>query len=169
MSAAAFRGALPSVGSLSVLSWDRTWEGPADAATMGAMVRAAQRGSDLVVLDLPRHLDEPAADALVLGDALLVVASAEVRGVASAQGMLSALRRLCADIRVIVRELPGSDLTAAAVADALGLPLAGRLPTQRSIARAVNDGLGPLGRWSLERVCSSVLEGFAEIMGGGRR
>ena len=66
VSAAAFRGALPSVGSLSVLSWDRTWEGPTDAATMCAMVRAAQRGSELVVLDLPRHLDEAATDALVL-------------------------------------------------------------------------------------------------------
>ena len=88
---------------------------------------------------------------------------------ASAQGMLPALRRLCADLRVIVRELPGSDLSAGAVADALGLPLAGRLPTQRSIARAVNDGLGPLGRGSLERVCRTVLDGFADIMGGGRR
>ncbi len=158
VSAPAFRAALPSVGALAVLSWDRAEAQQPDPPTMRAMVSAAQRCSDVVVVDLPRWLDDAASEALLRADVLVMVATSDVRGVASARGMVADLRRLCADIRLVVRALPAADLTASTVAETLGLPLAGAMRTQRGIARAVNDGLGPLGHGRLERTCRTVID-----------
>jgi secretion/DNA translocation related CpaE-like protein len=159
VSASAFRAALPTVGALAVLSWSREEARHVDSETMRAMVGAGQRGCELVVIDLPRRLDEPATDAVLMCDLLLVVTTTEVRAVASTQAMLAGLRRLCVDIRLAVRELPGAELTCATVADTLRLPLAARVPTRRSIVRAVNEGLGPLAHGRFERVCRDLLSG----------
>ena len=147
VSASAFRAALPTVGDLAVLSWDRDDATHVDSETMRAMVRAGQRGSELVVIDLPRRLDETATEAALMCGVLLVVTTTEVRAVASTQAMLGGLRRLCIDIRLAVRELSGADLTCATVAETLGCPWPAKVPTQRSIVRAVDEGLGPLGAW----------------------
>lgn len=168
VSAADFRGALPSVGYLAVLSFDRTLPAPADPSAMRAMLGAARRGSELVVVDLPRRLDEAATEAVLVTDVLVLVVTSEVRGVASAQGTLAALRQLCGDIRVLVRELPGSDLAPESVASSLGLPLTVAIPTRRSVARSVNDGLGPLARGGLERACRAVLDDLGSTASEGR-
>jgi secretion/DNA translocation related CpaE-like protein len=160
VSAAAFRAALPHVGELAVLSWARSPAPPPNARAVSAMLRAAQRGSEFVVVDLPRHLDECACEALVLGDVLLIVVTTEVRAVVGAQAMLSRLRRLCADIRLVTRVVPGTGLDPDALADTLGLELLGAIPTRRSTARAVDDGLGPYGRGRLERACRPILGGL---------
>lgn len=168
VSAAAFRDALPTVGDVAVLSFDRSGLPLAAPAVVRSMIGAAQRGAELVVVDLPRRLDDSATEALLSADALLVVATSEVRGVASAQAMLPALRELCADIRVLVRDLPGSDLTPQTVADALGLPLCAGIPSCRRVTRSVNAGLGPLTRGGLERACRLVLEGLDPVGAGSR-
>lgn len=158
VSAAAFRAALPSSGALPVLSWDRGAPRRTPPVVVRAMMGAARRGSDLVVVDLPRHLDEAATEGLLLSDVLAVVVTTEVRGVASARSMLDELGEVCADIRVVVREIPGSDVSPKAVADSLALPLAGTVATQRGVARAVNAGVGPLGRGGLARSCQAILD-----------
>ncbi len=168
VSAAAFRAALPSVGSLAVLSYDRTGSSATDPRVMQEMLGAAQRGSELVVVDMPRRLDEAATEAALCTDVFLLVATSEVRGVACAQRVLALLRELCADIRVLVRELPGSDLSPQSVAETLQLPLACAIPTRRAVARSVNDGLGPLSRRGLERVCRQVLDDVGIPPGFGR-
>lgn len=160
--AAAFRAALPSVGTLAVLSWDRAGPRRTSPLLVRAMVSAGQRGSDLVVVDLPRHLDDSATEALLRSDVLVVVTTSEVRGVAGARSMLDGLRDLCADIRVVVREVPGSDLSPTSVAGSLALPLVGTVATRRGLARAVNAGMGPLGRGGLERSCRAILDALAD-------
>jgi secretion/DNA translocation related CpaE-like protein len=161
VSASAFRAALPTLGTLPVLSWDRAGPRRTPPGVMHAMVGAAQRGAELVVVDLPRSLDEAGTEALFLSDTLVLVATSEVRGVAAARSVLATLREMSGDVRVVVREIAGSDLTPDAVANALDLPLVGTVATQRCVARAVNDGLGPLGRGALERVCRAVLDTLA--------
>ncbi len=157
----AFRSALPRMGALPVLSWDRTGPRATVPAVMQVLLGAAQRGSELVVVDLPRRLDEAATQAMAHCDTLLLLVPTEVRAVAAARCLLTDLRAVCADVRVVVRVLPRSVVTAAAVTDALDLPLAGRLPTQRGLVNAVNDGLGPLGRRGFERACRGLLAGLA--------
>lgn len=156
--AAALRAALPAVGELAVLSFDRTGPASNDSHAMLSMLGSAQRGSELVVVDLARRLDEASTDVVMSTELLVLVATPDVRGVAGAQRVLADLRPLCSDIRLLVRRRPGSDLTAQTVAETLGLPLVASIATRRSLSRAVNDGLGPLGRGGLERPCRTLLD-----------
>ena len=157
VTAAAFRAALPTVGELAVLSFDRTSEALDDPSVMRSMIGAAQRGCELVVLDLPRRLDLPAIEAALCADVLLLVATTDVRGVAGAQVVLGAVRDLCSDVRLALRRVPGAALTSEAVADTLGLPLVAELETRSSVSRSVNQGLGPIARGNLQRTCLSIL------------
>lgn len=160
--ASAFRSALPTVGSLPVLSWDPTGPRPISPGVTHGLVGAAQRGAELVVVDLPRHRDDAATEAILQCALVLLVVPSHVRGVAAARGMLDGLRAVCGDVRLVVRSLPHAGLPADAVSEALDQPLAGVVPTQRAVARAVDDGLGPLGRGSLERSCRGIVGGILE-------
>ena len=55
VSAAALRSALPSIDGLAVLSWDRSDVTALPPEAMRSVLGAAQRSSDLVVVDLPRR------------------------------------------------------------------------------------------------------------------
>jgi hypothetical protein len=125
---------------------------------MPAVVGAAGRGAELVLVDLSRRLDEAATEALLVCDAVLLVVPTEVRGVAAARSVLAELRAMCGDIRVVVRRLPRSDVSVDSVISALGLPQAGAVSQQRGLQRAVNDGLGPLSRGHLEGSCRTILD-----------
>lgn len=165
VSASAFRSALPAIDGLAVLSWDLSGQTHTDPVTMRSMLSAGRRGAELVVIDLPRWLDDTAAEALVVSDVLLMMITCDVRAVAGAHRMLTRLRTRCADIRVLTRQLSGSDLSPEAVGSTVALPVAGRVPTRRAVERAVNAGLGPLCRGGLERVCGSVLD---DVLGVAR-
>jgi secretion/DNA translocation related CpaE-like protein len=157
VSARALRSALPALGPLPVLSWDASGPRPVPADVLRGLVGAAQRGAELVVADLPRHLDGAAAELLRTCAAVVLVVPSQVRAVAAARSLLSGLRSMCGDVRIVVRRTPHSDLTADSIAAVLGQPLAGVVPTRRSVARAIDDGLGPLGRGRLERSCRAIL------------
>jgi len=157
VSAAALREALPGTGGVAVLSWDRGAAVGVEPATMRAMVAAGQRGSDLVVIDLPRSLDAAAVEALSLADTLLMVCTGDVRVAASAKCQLESLRLLCGDIRLVVRRCAKTDVLAADLADSLRLPLAGSIVSRRGIARGINEGLGPLVRGRFGRQCGRLL------------
>lgn len=168
VTAAAFRAALPTVGDLAVLSFDRAGDHVVDPVVMRSMLGAAQRGSEIVIVDLPRRLDDAATEAALCADVLLLLATTEVRGVAAAQVVLSTVRDLSDDIRLAVRRLPGGDLTAAAVAKTVGLPLVAAVDTRSSVGRSVNEGLGPLSRGHLQRVCTDVLDALVPPPGAVR-
>jgi secretion/DNA translocation related CpaE-like protein len=160
VSASALRKALPRHDDVAVLSWDRGAMSASAAISAGAMrsvLAAARRGSDLVVVDLPRRLDDAATEALVNAAMLLLVCTTDVRSVASAGQMLASLRLLCGDVRVVVREFRTSDVGAERVAASLHLPLAGVLPTMRGVERGINEGIGPLVRGRLGARCDRLL------------
>ncbi len=161
VSSAAFRSALPSAAALPVLSWNASGPQRIRSGVMHALVGAAQRGAEVVVVDLPRSWDEAATEALLLCDAVLLVVPSHVRAVAAARSLLSELQAMCGDIRVVVREVPRSDVSSETITNALDLPLAGIIPDQRGLVRAVNDGLGPFGRGHLERSCRVLLGAVA--------
>ncbi len=157
VNADALRAALPTTGGLAVLSWRHGRQDEPDPDTIRRIVDAGRRGAARVVTDLPRRLGPGALAALPRCDTLFLVVLANVRATASASAMLSNLHQMCTDVRVVVREAPTADLSPQSVADTLGLPLAGVVPTSRAVARAITEGAGPLARGRLERVCTGLL------------
>ncbi len=146
LSAAALRDALPRVAELTVLSWDRGDVLTIAPDAMQAVLGAAGRDTDVVVVDLPRRLDPAAEAALARTDIALLVVPAEVRATAAAARVAAGAGLLAADLRVVVRGPAPSGLAAETVAEALGLPLAGTLRPEPGLAGAQERGDPPAGR-----------------------
>lgn len=157
VSSAALRSALPRAGEVAVLSWDRSAGSGVDAATMLSILSAGRRGSDLLVVDLPRRLDDAAGAAVTTCDVLVLVTTGDVRAAASADLLLALLRNQCPDTRLVVRSRATADLGAETLSQTLHVPLLATIPTKRAVERAIDDGLGPPGRGQLHRQCESIL------------
>lgn len=140
------REALPQVAALSMLSWDRGDVLTIPAASMRSVLAAGQRSHGLVVVDVPRRLDQAAEEVLLRTSVTLFVVPADIRAIAAATRSLGQLRMLASDIRLVVRGPGPSGLDADLVADTLGLPLLRRMRHDRRVAEAIDLGLGPLSR-----------------------
>ncbi|QFY05620.1 AAA family ATPase [Nonomuraea phyllanthi] len=156
INSSALQAALPSFGDLSVLSFHRGDVAAIPAQAMRSVLEAGRRGFDLVVVDLPRHLDAAAIEALTRAKTTLVVATADVRGILSSVQVLSETRKHTSDIRAILRPGVLDDDTAAA---SLGVLSAGTLPDQPRLTATLNRGelpkLGP--RTVLGALCTTLL------------
>lgn len=152
VAASTLRGSLPTVDSLTVLSWDRSDTLDVSVPAMRSVLGAARRGGGLVVVDLPRRVD-PAAE-IALGDACMtyLVVPAEVRAAAASARVAASLRPLTQVVRVVVRGPSPGDLEAEVVAGSLGLPLGGWCRAEPGLASALERGeppgrrRGPLAR-----------------------
>jgi hypothetical protein len=162
-------GMLPAVDGLGVLSWGRSagnaaaataaataldrWEPPGESAgesvgesiwpepdAVAAVLRSAVREYALVVVDLSRRFGPGELVALRACRSVIVVVPAEVRAAAAATAVCRLLDPVVADQRLVVRGPAPSGLPAEAVADALGLPLAGELRSEPGVAAALDRG-----------------------------
>ncbi|MFF0266616.1 septum site-determining protein Ssd [Kribbella sp. NPDC004536] len=160
VSAAALRSALPSVDGLTVLSWDRSDVTVLPPDTMGSVIGAAQRSTDLVVLDLPRRADPAVEEGFVRATATLLVVPCDVRSVAAAKRFSGPLRSVAGDVRVVARaSRPG--LSPTDVATHLSLPLATKLGLDPKIPPAMDAGrLTPHPRSPLTRAATNFLTLF---------
>jgi secretion/DNA translocation related CpaE-like protein len=158
-SPAELRAALPRVGDLSVVTWDRQLPVSLPAEAMESVLGAGRRGHDVVVVDLPRTLDAAATAAAVAADVVLLVVPAEVRAVAAAAQVALRLLGQVRDLRVVVRGPAPSGLTAELVARELALPQAGWLDAEPGLAAALERGEPPgrSGRGPLARCCAGLL------------
>lgn len=137
------RTALPSKDGLAVLTWP---SGPViglDAAAVREALSAAQRGNDLVVMDLPRTVDDLTAEVATRCDLLLVVTEATVAGVTAAGKVVSLLQPLTSRLGLAVRGGRGA-VPAEQVATALQVPLVVGVPQERRLAEQIDLGLGPV-------------------------
>jgi len=152
------RAALPEKDGLAVLTWDLGSPVDLDAGSVREVLSAARRGNDVVVVDLPRGVDDVTAEVLSRCDRVLVVANASVAGVASAGKVAAVLGALNENLGVVVCGR-GTAVPADEVAATLGLPLVAEVPHQRRLAEHVDLGLGPVhGRRSgLARAARLVL------------
>ncbi|WP_194904565.1 septum site-determining protein Ssd [Quadrisphaera sp. INWT6] len=166
--AAALRDGLPRTSTgLPVLAWsagpgEEPWGTvppggavPADSAE--AVVAAAARASDLVVVDLPRtgRAVEPLLWQL---DLLVVLVPAQLRAVTAAQALLPGLVGPAGDVRLVVSTRPGAPLAPDDVADALALPLLDHLGHGADVRAALGRGEPlPRPRGALARCARSVL------------
>ncbi|SDQ17808.1 septum site-determining protein Ssd [Quadrisphaera sp. DSM 44207] len=161
--ASLLREALPVAEGVPVLAWGREPGGgaplPAPAPAVEAVLDAGARGSDLVVVDLPRRDDPATVAALWRLDLLLLVVPAEVRAVASARRVRDLVAPHTGDLRVVAVVPPRAGVGAAALADALELPLLARTAPEAGLRAALDRGEPPGSRrrGALAACCQAVL------------
>lgn len=160
--------ALPGEGDLVALSWDRGDLLQLPTAAMAAALDAARRGRDLVVVDLPRWLDEPAVTALQAVDQAFLVVPAELRATAAAARVAAQAGQHCANLSVVVRGPAPGRLKAKEIAQALDLPLAGTLRPEPSLIRGLERGEAPTstGRGPLTVLCRRLIAGVTGVPAG---
>ncbi|MEE1941416.1 septum site-determining protein Ssd [Streptomyces sp. TRM 70361] len=139
----ALEESLPVLHGLRVLSWDRGDSVAVPSEAVRAVLGAARRRGGVVVVDLPRWLDESVAEALSQLDLGLLVVPAELRAVAAAHRVASRTGMVLRDLRTVVRGCTGSGLAGGEIARLLGLRLAGEVPTEAGLSAAVDAGRPP--------------------------
>lgn len=166
LDAAALLGALPGRGELALVSFDRRELPAAPPAAMTAVIAAGRHARDLVVVDLPRHLDDAAVAALQAADQALLIVPSEVRAATAAAKVAAAASAHCAGVRLVVRGPSPGRLTAAEISSSLGLPLAGSLRPEVGLPAAIEGGLPPTatGRGPLAVLCRRLV---TEVCGTG--
>ncbi|MFF3458630.1 septum site-determining protein Ssd [Streptomyces sp. NPDC002730] len=156
----ALEESLPELHALRVLSWDRGDSVVIPPEAMRSVLAAARRRGGVVVVDLPRRVDEGVAEALAQLDLGLLVVPGELRAVAAANRVASTVGMVLQDLRAVVRGPYAAGLDEQWVADALGLPLAGELPVEAGLLVAQDGGAPPggSGRGPLARFCTAFWE-----------
>lgn len=159
------RAALPRYDGLAVLGWGRERRQPLDPDVVREVLGAAQRGSSLVVLDLPRYLDAATVEAVGRCDHLVLVVPLDVAAVSAAVRVLADVVPLAPEVHLVARG-PVTGLDPEQVAATLGLGLAAVMTDQRRLRESVELGLGPVPRrrGPLARAARTVLGRVA----GGR-
>ncbi|MGO4445402.1 septum site-determining protein Ssd [Mycobacterium sp. 2YAF39] len=134
----ALRDALPRYRGVSVLSGGRG--GDIDATPLGAVVDAGSRGGATVVCDVPRRSTAAAETALESADLVLVLAPADVRSCAAAEGVARWVSTVNPNAGVVVRGPAPGGLRPADVSEIVGLPLLASMRPQAGIAESLERG-----------------------------
>lgn len=152
--------AMKRLTGLSCLSWDRGDTLTVPPGAMRSVLAAARRRGGLVVVDVARHLDPAAGQALEQSDLALLVVPAELRAVAAADRVAAAARMRLGDVRAVVRPVRPAGLRADVIAQGLRLRLAGELPPEPGLALDAERGVPPGIRESgpLARFCATFLD-----------
>lgn len=163
--AAALAGALPRMQGLPVLSWDRGRAEPLPLEALQAVLSAGRRSHELVVVDLPRTLDEASRAVLAAATTTVLVVPTEVRAAAAASRVAGAVGSLCADLRVVTRGPSPSGLGGDQLARALGLPLLAELKPEPGLDLALEHGAPPAQRprGPLASACARLLEELVPV------
>lgn len=167
--APALTAALPSRGDLVMLSWDRGDLLTLPSEAMAATMEAGRRGRDVVIVDLPRRLDDAATVALQSADQAFVIVPAELRATAASARVVASVLPHCARLSLIVRGPAPGRLKAREVAKALDLPLAGTLRPEPSLCRGLERGEPPTseGRGPLAELCQRLIAEVAGVPAAG--
>jgi len=162
-------GHLPRVGGLDVLSTTR--EDDVDqlsAEAVRAVLSSAARSHSLVIVDLPRALTPVASEALRRSTLTLLVASADIRGIAAARRTADRLREAAVGATAIVVRRPRTGtIDPKEVARSTGLALAGSVGSDTSLRHLADRGDPPgrSARSPLGRLTGSLLD---QLLDGSR-
>ncbi|WP_051795329.1 septum site-determining protein Ssd [Streptomyces sp. NRRL S-87] len=165
VAAGALEESLPELHALRVLSWDRGDRVVVPPTAMRSVLAAARRRGGVVVVDLPRRVDEGVAEALAQLDLVLLVVPAELRAVAAASRVAGAAGTVARDLRVVVRGPCPPGLDPPAVAGLLELPLAGEVPAEAGLEQEPGEPPGARARGPLARFSAGFWE--RALVGGG--
>jgi secretion/DNA translocation related CpaE-like protein len=155
----ALEESLPRSHALGVLSWDRGDTVVIPPQAMRSVLGAARRRGGVVVIDLPRRIDDAVTEALAHTDVGLLVVPAELRAVAAATRVASRMSMIINDLRVVARGPFTSGLDDTEIARLVGLRLAGELPLEPGLLEAQDVGRPPgtALRGPLARFCAAFL------------
>ena len=156
LSAGSLADVLPVHHGVSTLSWDRSGTALLPDA-VPSVLTAAVRGFDLVVADVPRHLDDFGVDIVGRSVLSVLVVAEDICGVGAARHVLDRLQQAASSTVVISVGRPGG-IGPAAVSDALGLPVLARHRVDRRIRGAVDRGLGPGRSRPARRTAKALLD-----------
>lgn len=156
--------ALPVAGGFSFLSWpgSRERQPGVDSGTVGGVLDAARRGYELILVDIGRG-GEPLRTFAWDCDRILLVAPAQLKAAVASARLLQELPPV--EIALVIRGKAGAALDGPLIAQAVGLPLQGRVPEIKGASSATEHGrLLEMGRRrSVRRFAASVLD----LTGGG--
>ncbi len=159
---------LPVAGGFSFLSWPASREQPVPVAatTTAGVLDAARRGYELVVVDIGRGAD-PIHSFAWDCDRITMVVPAQLKAAVAAVRLLQEFPPVEASL--LVRGRPGAALDGPLIAEAIGLPVQGRVPELRGVAAAMEAGrLLELGkRRSVRHFAASVLDLLGEDLPSG--
>ncbi len=147
---------LPVHGGIATLSFDRDPAGSLPAS-VPSILAAAVRGFDLVVADVPRHLDAHGVDILGRSVLTVLVVAEEICGVGAARQVLAILEHCTPAVVVVSVSRPGG-LGRAAVVEALGRPIQVRHRFDRRVRGAIDRGHGPGASRSSRRTAAALLD-----------
>jgi secretion/DNA translocation related CpaE-like protein len=158
LGARSLRAALPTRDGVAVLTWPVTSGTALEAGSVREVLSAGQRGSDLVVVDLPRSGGALVEAAVARCHHVVVVVEATVAGVAAAAHVVAWLGAQ-ARLGLMVRTGRSASVLADQVTAALQLPVLAEVPTQRRLVEHVELGLGPVRsrRGPMARAARTVL------------
>lgn len=164
LSIATLTSSLPQWAGVATLSWGREGVARVSNDPLAAVLDAGERGFDLVVIDVPRTLDEQTELALGRARRTLLVTPARVRGVAAAARLTPLLQQRTSSFGLVVRQVPRG-VSATAVRSALEAPVMGELPYCASVVARCDAGEGPslrdaYGR-AVRRLLPRALDGLA--------
>ncbi|MDI2036519.1 hypothetical protein PJL15_03657 [Paenarthrobacter nitroguajacolicus] len=156
---AQFRESLPATGGFTYLSWPGTREPvrSPDAGAVAAIMDAARRGFELIIVDLGRN-NEGVGRLAWDCDKLLLLTPAHLRPAVASSRVLDGLPPV--ETGLLVRGNHASTVDPSFLAESLGLRLAGVVPEVRGVLAGTEQGrLLELGRRKeVGRFAAGVLE-----------
>jgi len=164
LGASSLDAALPHADGVALLSWGREGPGLVAADAMSTVLDAGTRGYDLVVVDLPRHLDAVTELVLSRSDETILVTINRVRSAAAAARLAAMLDGRCGSLGLVLRTDPKGILDEA-ILSALDVPVIARIPAAPGLAGRADDGEPPGLRDAYGKACLSALRTLATSIG----
>lgn len=155
LSTATLANALPTWAGVVTLSWGRDGGSHLTAEPLASVLDAGERGFDVIVVDVPRVLDDVTEVALGRARRTVLVTSSSVRSVAAASRLARILRERSASTSIVVRrEQRGvSTRTIGEVLD----DVVGEIPFSAGVVSRCDGGEGPSLRDSYGRAVRRLL------------
>ncbi|GAA3536998.1 hypothetical protein AFL01nite_11640 [Aeromicrobium flavum] len=145
---------LPVDRGLALVSFGRSGT-PVGGAT--PVIAAAMRGFDVVVADVPRHLDGLGRELVSRSVLTVLVVPRRLRGVVAARALAERLEAWSSAMAVVTRSAP-SGMPPAAVGRELGLPVLADIGSSRRLPADLEHGLGPMRARSVVAAARRVLD-----------
>ncbi len=145
--------ALPVHDGLALMSFGR--DGAA-VRTATPVVSAAVRGYDLVVADVPRHLDDLARELVTRSLLTVIVVPRRLGGVVAARTLAGRLEGT-GSVALVTRACRGG-VPSAVIGREVGLPVLADIGHSRRLAVDLEHGLGPLRARPVARAARRILD-----------
>ena len=134
---------------------------------LAAVLDTGVRAYDLVVVDVPRQLDDATELFLSRSDQVLVVVANRVRAVAAATQLLVSLESRCSAVGLVLRS-ESKGVNDDAVLAAIPAPVVARLPTAAAVASRADAGEPPALRDAYGRAVLAAMRPSCRASAGWR-